>query len=367
MKLACLASIPFLTLAGCVPTMEMKEGADREVLVDLVRQFCAAERSGDPADTHPLLVRSLQQMLDDRPARRAHLTSSDPRAGCEPGRTWYLGGSRMFAEVRLADRSDRLELWRGDRPRIGDVIYGRKRESGGRSYKSLRAELIAGAGGQTASTVAPPPSPPDTECLAPGSHFTFVATDTKVYRQGAVVKVTPAVDISPAGTAELPLRCTSAWSVTGPGALSSDRRSVTIAPDAPAGSTVTVRFTHNGKPVEARFKVVGKDETVLTGRYSQRSLEGCSAHEPVRELEFKPESRFSVTFLPFETYQDYWGTYSFDPATKRLRLTVEGGNFVPPNLDPEGEAELTEGGLRLKDMFLGSREGERQSGCTYLF
>ncbi|MGZ8286602.1 MAG: hypothetical protein ACXW27_16055 [Allosphingosinicella sp.] len=212
------------------------------------------------------------------------------------------------------------------------------------------------------------PAPlPDTDCLQPGYHFAFVATDTTVYRQGTVVRVTPTVDRSPAGTAELPLKCTGGWSVTGPATLSPDRTSVTIAPDAPVGSTVTVGFHHAGKAVEARFRVVARDEIVLTGRWSQRSLEGCSAPEPVRELEFRPENRFSVTFLPFETYRDYWGTYAFDPATKRLRLTVEGGNFVPPNLDPEGEAELAEARLRLTGLFLGSRDGAPRSGCTYVF
>ncbi len=219
----------------------------------------------------------------------------------------------------------------------------------------------------TPAAAPPPPAPPDLECLQPGSHFTFVATDTTVYRQGAVVKVVPTVDRRPAGTAELPLRCTSDWSVTGPAVLSADRTSVAISPDAPPGSTVTVGFRHNGAAVEARFKVVARDEIVLTGRYGQRSLEGCSPAEPVGELEFRPENRFSVTFTPFETYQDYWGSYSFDPATKRLRLTVERGNFVPSNLDLEGEAELAEGRLRLKDLFLGSRDGAPRSGCTYVF
>jgi hypothetical protein len=354
-----------LVLGGCVPTMEMRDGPERERLVELVRTFCSAERSADPGDTRPLLVASLRTMLDRRARSGTFLTSADPKAGCEPGRAWYMGGSRMFAEVRLADRSDRLDLWRGDFPRIGDLVYGRKRRVGDRRFKSLRAELIAEAGGRTAAVTPPPP--PDLECLQPGYHFAFVATDTTVYRQGSVVKVTPTVDRRPAGTAELPLRCTSGWSVTGPATLSADRTSVTIAPDAPSGSTVTVGFRHDGKPVEARFTVVAKDEIVLTGRYGQRSLEGCSAPEPVRELEFRPENRFSVTFMPFETYQDYWGSYSFDPATKRLRLTVEGGNFVPLGLDLEGEAELADGRLRLKDIFLGSRDGAPQSGCTYVF
>lgn len=364
MKPACLALLSSLALAGCVPMTEMRDGPDRDRLVDLVRQFCAAERSPEKDDTRPLLVRSLQEMLDDRRPAGEPLTSADPRAGCEPGRTWYRGGSRTFAEVRLADRSDRLDLWRGDWPRIGDVVFGRPRRSGGRQFKSLRAQLIAEAGGRTAAI---PPPPPDLECVQPAHRFAFVATDTTIYRQGAVVRVAPAVDRAPAGTSELPLRCTSGWWVTGPATLSPDRSSIAIASDAPVGSIVTVAFRHEGKTVEARFKVVARDEVVLTGRYGQRGLEGCSAQEPVRELEFRPENRFSVTFMPFETYQDYWGSYSFDPATKSLRLTVEGGNFVPRGLDLEGEAELTEGRLRLKGIFLGSRDGRPQSGCSYLF
>jgi hypothetical protein len=174
-------------------------------------------------------------------------------------------------------------------------------------------------------------------------------------------------DRAPGGTVELPLKCTSGWAVTGPATLAADRKSLTIAPDAPPGAVVLVRFRHDGKPVSTQFRVVAEDEIVLTGRYTQRSLDGCIAQEPVRELEFRPENRFSVTFMPFETYQDYWGSYSFDPATRQIRLKVEGGNFVPPHLDLEGEAELADGRLRLKGLFLGSRDGAPQSGCTYVF
>jgi hypothetical protein len=88
----------------------------------------------------------------------------------------------------------------------------------------------------------------------------------------------------------------------------------------------------------------------------------------VGELEFSGENRFSVTFNPFESYRDYWGTYSFDPATKRLTMTVEGGNFVPPGLDLEGTADLGPDGLVLTDMFLGTRGGFlAPSRCTYRF
>lgn len=211
------------------------------------------------------------------------------------------------------------------------------------------------------------PPPPDTACYAPGHRFAFLQTDTSVYRQGAVVKIAPTVDMAPAGTQELPLRCTGGWSVTGPATLSADRRSVTIAPDAEPGAIVTISYTHLDKPVTARLRVIAKDEIVLTGRWSQQSVEGCSGGEPVRELEFQPENRFAVTFMPFETYRDYWGTYSFDPASGAIRLIVEGGNFVPSNLDTEGRAELQGGRLRLSDLYLGSRDGPRQQGCVYRF
>ena len=211
------------------------------------------------------------------------------------------------------------------------------------------------------------PQPPDVACYPPEAHFALVETDTNIYRQGATVRITPKVDISPAGTAELPLRCTSGWSVAGPATLAADRGSLTIAADAPVGATVMIAFRHANKPVQMTFKVVAKDEIVLTGRWSQQKVDGCSAPEPVRELEFRPGNGFSVTFSPFETYRDYWGSYAWDSDTGRLSLTVVGGNFVPGNLDLEGEAELKDGRLRLKDVFLGSRDGAPRSGCTYLF
>jgi hypothetical protein len=214
----------------------------------------------------------------------------------------------------------------------------------------------------------PPPPPPDTACFPPGYHFAFLATSTTVYRQGASVGITPTVDISPAGTQALPLRCTSSWSVSGPAKLSADRTRIEIDPDAAPGATVSVSFRHGGKAVGAELRVIGRDEVVLTGSWSQRSAGGCEAADPVRELVFRPGNRFAVTFYPFETYQDYWGSYEFDPATGRLLLKVEGGNFTPPGLDLEGKAGLESGRLTLSEMFLGSKNGfAPRGGCTYVF
>ncbi|HEX8525526.1 hypothetical protein [Allosphingosinicella sp.] len=216
----------------------------------------------------------------------------------------------------------------------------------------------------------PPPPPPqlDEECQPPGFHRAFVGSDTMIYRQGTSVRVTPMVDMAPFGTKAIPLRCTTGWSVTGPARLSADKTVLAVDPDAAPGSIVTVGFIHDGAPATLRFRVVGRDTVVLTGTRSQRSIEGCSVSDPIGELEFRGENRFSVTFYPFETYRDYWGSYSFDPATGALRLTVEGGNFIPMALDLEGRAEIADGRLVLTDMFLGSRHAYPPEGsCTYRF
>ncbi|HEX8571513.1 MAG TPA: hypothetical protein VF759_02045 [Allosphingosinicella sp.] len=229
--------------------------------------------------------------------------------------------------------------------------------------------LLLGLAGCRHEPPAPPPPPlPDPACYPPGYHFAFLETDTQIFRQGATIRVTPTANVAPAGTQALPLSCTSDWSVTGPATLSPDRTRLTIDPDAEPGATVSIGFVHAGKPVSARLTVIGRDSVVLTGRRSQQRMEGCEIPDKVGELEFYPGNRFAVTFMPFETYQDYWGTYEFDPAGGRLALKVEGGNFVPPGLDLEGRAELEAGRLVLRDMFLGSRAGYPARGsCTYYF
>ena len=228
--------------------------------------------------------------------------------------------------------------------------------------------VVALPGLACVACATPPPEPPDIECMAPDAHFAFLDTDTQIFRQGARIGITPSVDVSPAGTRPLAMRCTSGWTITGPARLAADRTSFTIDADAPVGSEIAIRFVHRGEPVERRFRVVGRNAVVLTGRWSQRALEGCTTARPLRELEFGPNGRFSVTFVPFETYRDYWGAYAFDPATGALTLTVAGGNDVPPGLDLEGRAERTGERLTLTGFHFGHAQVPPPAGgCVYSF
>lgn len=222
--------------------------------------------------------------------------------------------------------------------------------------------------------VEPPPPPPiDLACVGdPGmfpDRFHFLSFESEIFRQGATIGITPSADRSPAGTREVPMECTSDWRISGPATLAADRRSITIAPDAPSGAEVSVSYISRSERVGRTFRVVARDAVVLTGIRGQRSVEGCGQLQPVRELEFSAGNRFSVTFLPFETYKDYWGTYSFDAASGRLVMTVSGGNFVPAGLDLEGTARVDGGRLILEGMYLGSREPSAvpAGGCRYSF
>ena len=48
----------------------------------------------------------------------------------------------------------------------------------------------------------------------------------------------------------------------------------------------------------------------------------------VGELHFHTKG-FSITYNPFETYKDYWGSYSIDESQAEIRITVDSGNKIP--------------------------------------
>lgn len=220
------------------------------------------------------------------------------------------------------------------------------------------AWLLASAAAAILLTPRQAAAQPSGRCLDPRHNAIFIETGTTTYRQGATVSVRPMFDRMPGGYQPIDLACTRDWRITGPARLARDRRSLTIRADAPVGSEITLSYRWRNERAEARYRVIGRDAVVLTGLRGQQSAEGCEQAEPVRELEFAPGNRFSVTFTPFETYKDYWGTYTYDPATGALAMQVVGGNTVPPGLDLDGRATLRpDGRLVLEGMFLGSPRG----------
>ncbi len=83
-------------------------------------------------------------------------------------------------------------------------------------------------------------------------------------------------------------------------------------------------------PASAAIETVPATAPTLAGKWSQ-VRDACNGHA-IGEVIFRTDGTFAVTWAPFETYVDYWGTYRFDPGTGELTLTPDGGNFIPADV-----------------------------------
>ncbi len=243
-------------------------------------------------------------------------------------------------------------------------------------FRFAAAALLLASSCSTSRPEPIPPAPVDPEhCGAYDGVYDYLEVDPSPARQGATLKIAARQRRGPADVAT-PGDCTSGWSVSDPtlATLSADHESVRIAPDATPGSTVIVSYRIKGQSVGAKLLIVARDAIVLTGRRGQSAVEGCDRLIPIGELEFTADGHFSVTYHPFETYRDYWGTYRLDPATGALSMSVEGGNDRPGGLDLEGTARFAaDGKLVLEDMYLGQPSsggppaGTDTGKCRYTF
>ncbi len=90
----------------------------------------------------------------------------------------------------------------------------------------------------------------------------------------------------------------------------------------------------------------------LVGYWHETTLENST---DIQELHFKSDGTFGVTWIPFETRVDYWGTYKLNKQTGRIKLTVENGNFIPDDVDLDGYVFVKDNGdLEFIEMYFGT-------------
>lgn len=186
----------------------------------------------------------------------------------------------------------------------------------------------------------------------------------------------------------LPRQCIPQWAVSrGAATISPIRGVLHLLPHAPTPDTVVVQAQVGIEDVQRTF-VVGShiverpgsrsemDQYTLVGGWRQMGQTLCrkpgvaeTPTEPIRELEFKADRRFHVTWLPFERYVDYWGSYDLDPQSGTIEMRVDGGNYIPEDLVLEGTVRMDEDGrLHLVGISLGSPRGgasSRYCGSTW--
>jgi hypothetical protein len=123
--------------------------------------------------------------------------------------------------------------------------------------------------------------------------------------------------------------------------VSRDRTKINIGDDAVAGQIYWVRASLHGRKFEATFRVTGRDEQVLVGKWSQTEAAGCgNGGRRVAELVFSQDGRYSYTFpdMMVETMTSGSGKYKWDAAGHALDLD---GNVAKATLN--GDTLMIEG------------------------
>lgn len=159
------------------------------------------------------------------------------------------------------------------------------------------------------------------------------------------------------------------WKVEpdGKGATITSEGLLQISPaTAPESKFVVTADIENGRARKKLSVIVYTDQSrPLTGLWKQDQFVCRNTGElpapmagVIQELEFRADGWFSVTWQPFETYRDYWGSYDTDPNGGKLSLDIEGGNYKPPKFRGSGIYKLTKTGqLELHNLFLGLKHG----------
>ncbi len=192
--------------------------------------------------------------------------------------------------------------------------------------------------------------------LEPG--YRDIIPSQRIVRPGDTISFQVGIQSSISGFTAFPKDCLKNWRIE-PADLSSlndKTATLKISDAAPSGSQIDISVMFFGESIKRTIKITGRDEVVLTGIRSQKEGPDCPGATHVGEIDFKDDGRFGVTFAPFESYVDYWGTYSFDSKTGALTMKTDGGNFIPSDLDLEGKAWLEPNGVLHLDGFnLGGR------------
>ncbi len=152
---------------------------------------------------------------------------------------------------------------------------------------------------------------------------------------------------------------------------------LTVAASVNQAASFKVRASVEGgrRLLTKSVRVFLPQGTPWVGRWEERAqltcVDGKEAVPEKRILDFilKDDRSFSVTWLPFEVYRDYWGTYEYDPKTGKISLHVKGGNYIPPDLKLEGLLTIVDGKkLVLKGLRLGRpRDSKDPVRCGHVF
>ncbi|PKP89378.1 MAG: hypothetical protein CVT77_18005 [Alphaproteobacteria bacterium HGW-Alphaproteobacteria-16] len=171
---------------------------------------------------------------------------------------------------------------------------------------------------------------------------------------------------SPGDFSQVPNECLKGWRVSAPKVvtLARDRKSLTVAKTAEAGTEFTISFTYRGQRVAQQYRVIAPVVSPLTGFWSQENVEGCAADTRMFDLVFGRDGSFGVAFGPrFHGSKDYSGKWRVEGD--RLILSEVTGE-KPTNLVLEARFTIdATGGLTFDKPWFGTQG--RRGTCTEPF
>ena len=172
-----------------------------------------------------------------------------------------------------------------------------------------------------------------------------------------------------------------AWSVEPSNGATIDAKTgvFRVLKTATPGTTFTVsaRIAGSERVLTGTVTVYTRASHPLVGLWRQTSWQPCapiprvppdSVDPPIEELTFDAAGAFSVTWMPFERYRDYWGRYHYDRQAGTIDLVIEHGNFVPNDFVGRGTATVAGDTLTLRRVRLGTKRAKsRPAVCELTF
>jgi hypothetical protein len=233
-------------------------------------------------------------------------------------------------------------------------------------FPAIAAAVLVPAAGATAAAQG--------ACTIPGDQFLVIGVEPLEMVPGETRVLELALVRAPYTPREpVPAGCRVRWSVPpGSHAAVDARGRLRVTRYAKIGDQLVVTADVSGRKVRQEVHVIDPHPNPIAGTWAQSGPAQCAgapdaAAEPVRELIIRRDGRFSATFMPFETYKDYWGVYTYDRASGALDMHAVGGNQEPFGLDLAGTARVADGRLTLRDVWLGQPGSGAARTCTYVF
>ena len=231
-----------------------------------------------------------------------------------------------------------------------------------------------------------------TPALAPTSTYTLIPTtpDFNEPLKRFVLSFDPSVQLQPGEQYQFrvgdirccyffdPLDVKAIWSFSPSSGAKIDRNGLfTVDENTPSGSVFRVTADINNGQATAGIDVYiyRTQDNPLIGTWQEDKWLACSSEllvtpdQLIRELIFRADGTFSVTWQPFEIYTDYFGKYQYDMQNGSLELTIENGNYIPSDVDTSGSFYIDgDNRLILKDLWLGSsRDSSSPAQCGHRF